>query len=226
MAAVSSVPPGAPAPAPGPPGAPPGRPSGTPAAPRPSLPTPSRRPLAVTPTHRSRGPLFWLVAGSFGCLTVAGLILGLVYLTLVAPVKGAMGVVKQQLDEIGKGDLAKAHGRLQAEYRTRVSLTAFERFVAAHPSLSNNVDVLLWPPSGSPRVERNRAYLNGVLVAVSGVREQVAYELVREGDWKISTIRVEGKEPEVEPPASPPEPALPEPETTAAPTAPAFAPPE
>jgi hypothetical protein len=42
-------------------------------------------------------------------------------------------------------------------------------------------------------VQNDKAHLAGYLMAASGAKETVTYELVKEGDWKIDDIKFEGE---------------------------------
>jgi hypothetical protein len=98
--------------------------------------------------------------------------------------------VRAQLKEIREGNLNAAYGRNAAGYRSAHPPEAFATFVARHPGLSANTDATF----GSRTVEGGTARLAGSLAHASG-SEAAAYELVQEGgEWKISSLEVDGEE--------------------------------
>lgn len=161
---------------------------------------PPLRPVAVPapssdlapPAKRGKGPVFWGIVGCGGCLTVSVLFVALLLAGFYYFMRGPVDTVEAQIGEIRAGDLDKAYARLSESYRARVSRDAFARLVAEHPGLKENAETSFWPPSGSVSVVNDTARISGSLVSASGSREQIRYELVREGGaWKISALRVE-----------------------------------
>ena len=145
------------------------------------------------PAKQGKGPVFWVVMGCGGCLTMLLLFFivigGLFYVSM----KGPVDTVEAEIASLRSDALDEAYGRLSDEYKKRVSREDFATLVGEHPSLKDNAEASFWPPSGSVHVVNDQAQVSGQLVSRSGVKEQVAFELVKEdGGWKISALRVEG----------------------------------
>ena len=84
------------------------------------------------------------------------------------------------------GELDKAYEGLAQSYRAQMSLQEFERLIAAHPGLKDNLDATFMKRS----VANDTATISGVLVSSSGPPEPVTFTLVKEdGAWKVSGIR-------------------------------------
>jgi hypothetical protein len=185
---------------------PPPRPAAPPppvAAPPAPQPHPAPRPVAAhppsppayaahppEPAPSGRSPLFW-VGRAFATLVVIAVVglgatMGPGYLKSRAVVEA----VRAQLKEIREGDLDAAYGRNAAGYRSAHPPAAFATFVARHPGLNSNTGATF----GSRTVEGGTAKLAGSLAHASG-SEAAAYELVQEGgEWKISSLEVDGEE--------------------------------
>jgi hypothetical protein len=148
------------------------------------------------PAARSgRGPLFWITVGCGGCLTMVVLFVALIAGGAYFMTKGPVDAIQAQLAEMRQGDLDEAYGRLSEAYRARVSRREFERMVKEQVTLRDNAEGRFLFPSGSVKVENDRARVSGTLLAASGEREKAEYELLREdGEWRIAAIRIGGAE--------------------------------
>ncbi len=112
----------------------------------------------------------------------AGVIGGGVFFMTREPVK----VVESQLQELRDGKLDAAYARLSAAHQARLSREAFAQLVAKHPALSDNASVSFFNRS----LNNDQMHLGGTLVARSGAKERVEFELLREsGAWKVTAIR-------------------------------------
>jgi hypothetical protein len=148
---------------------------------------------AAGPPKKGRGPLFWIVTGCFGCLTMVILFVALIGGGVFYWTRGAVDVVSAQLTDLREGRIDDAYGRLSREYGARFSRAEFERAIAAHPSLKENAEGRFWPPSGSVRIVNERGRVSGTLVSTSGQREDAVFDIVKEsGAWRISSIEVGG----------------------------------
>ena len=74
-------------------------------------------------------------------------------------------------------------------YRATHSSADFAAFVGRHPGLKENSDSTFT----TRNVNNDKAHLEGYLMAASGAKETVTYELVKSGDWKIEDIKFEGE---------------------------------
>jgi hypothetical protein len=74
-------------------------------------------------------------------------------------------------------------------YRATHTSADFGAFVSRHPGLKENSDSTF----NTRNVNNDKAHLEGYLLAASGARETVAYELVKAGDWKIDDIKFDGE---------------------------------
>jgi len=140
---------------------------------------------APPPAKKGRGPWFWVGGGCCGCLVLVLVFLGVIGGGAFYMTSGAVEVVRAQIADIKKGDLAAAYGRMSEEYRAQHSMEAFVAFVDRHPSLKENTDSTFM----SRNVQNNTAHIAGSLTGASGSTETVAYTLVKEGGvWRITDI--------------------------------------
>lgn len=193
----------APGPRPRPSASPPPPPAPKPAAPpsaaaarerfRPST-APSASPVpqmpaegaGAAPPRKGRGALFWVASGCCGCLALVALLAGLLGGGLFFMTKGAADAVHAHVRQVKAGEIDKAYEGLSRSYRAEMSLQDFERLVAAHPGLKDNVDATFMSRS----VQNDTAKISGVLVSSSGPAEPVTFTLIQEGGaWRISEIR-------------------------------------
>jgi hypothetical protein len=134
-----------------------------------------------------------VATGCVGCLGLVVLLGVIVACGFYMMTRGPVDAVRVQLDEIKRGDLEGAYGRLSEATRTRLSREDFERLVAAHPALGQHTGAQLGFPHGVEIVNA-RAEVKGVLVAPGGAREEAVFELVREsGEWRIESIAIGGQ---------------------------------
>ena len=177
-------PPRAVAPAPPPPPPPPSRFGPRPGGPGSPIPSDVSAP---PPAKKGKGPLFWILTGCCGCITLVVLVVAAFFSFVFLSTKGAVDTTRATLEDLKKNDVDKAYGRLSSSYQARMSREEFEAFASAHPGLKDNKDSTF----ASRNVKNDVATLeNGILISSSGVTEIATFELVKEGgDWKISDIR-------------------------------------
>ena len=167
----------------GPPGPPPLPGSYGAASPVPPMAAP---PLAP---KKGRSPVFWIGLGCCGCLALVLVFVGLVGGFAVFATRGAVEAVRAQITEIKAGNMDAAYKRMSNAYRQSHTEADFGAFVARHPGLKENSDSTFT----TRNVQNDKAQLAGYLMAASGAKETVRYELVKEGDWKIDDIKFEGE---------------------------------
>jgi hypothetical protein len=167
----------------GPPGPPPLPGSYGAASPVPPMAAP---PLAP---KKGRSPIFWIGLGCCGCLALVLVFIGLVGGFAVFATRGAVEAVRAQITEIKAGNMDAAYKRMSNAYRQSHTDADFAAFVARHPGLKENSDSTFT----TRNVQNDKAQLVGYLLAASGAKETVRYELVKEGDWKIDDIKFEGE---------------------------------
>jgi hypothetical protein len=184
------LPPRAGSPPPPPPrmgGAPPGPPplpgSYPPVSPVPPMGAP---PLAP---KKGRSPLFWIGLGCCGCLGLVVAAVALIGGAAMYATRGAVEAVRAQITEIKAGDMDAAYGRMSDSYRQSHTAEDFAAFVARHPGLKENSDSTFT----TRNVQNDKAHIEGYLMAASGAKETVAYDLVKSGEWKIDDIKFEGE---------------------------------
>jgi len=184
----------APLPASAPPAPPPRAAAPPPLPPSPGAsPRPPQMSVSGPPAKQGKGPVFWVVMGCGGCLTMLFLFFAVIGGLFYVSMKGPVDTVEAEIASLRSGALDEAYGRLSDDYKNRVSREAFATLVGEHPSLKDNVEASFWPPAGAVHIMNDQAQVSGQLVSRSGVKEQVAFELVKEGGgWKISALRVEG----------------------------------
>ena len=143
--------------------------------------------LPPPPAKKGKGPLFWILTGCCGCITLVVLVAAAFFSFFYFSTKGAVDATRATLEDLKKNDVDKAYGRLSSSYQARMSREEFEAFASAHPGLKDNKDSTFMSKS----VKNDVATLeNGLLISSSGVTEIATFELVKEGgDWKISDIR-------------------------------------
>src|SRR6266496_2314036 len=134
------------------------------------------------PPRKGRGPFFWIATGCCGCLllvlALGALLGGWAYYTT----KGAAEAAHTHVRQVKSGELDKAYEGLAQTYRAQMSLQEFERLIAAHPGLKDNLDATFMRRS----VTNDTATISGVLVSSSGPPEPVTFTLVKEGGaWKV-----------------------------------------
>jgi len=138
---------------------------------------------------KGRSPVFWIGLGCCGCL---GLVLAAVALiggAAMFATRGAVEAVRAQITAIKAGDTEAAYQHMSDSYRASHTSADFGAFVARHPGLKENSDSTFT----TRNVNNDKAHLEGYLMAASGAKETVAYELVKSGDWKIDDIRFDGE---------------------------------
>jgi len=136
-----------------------------------------------------RSPVFWIGLGCCGCLALVLVFVGLVGGFAVFATRGAVEAVRAQITEIKAGNTDAAYRRMSNAYRQSHTEADFGAFVARHPGLKENSDSTFT----TRNVQNDKAQLAGYLMAASGAKETVRYELVKEGDWKIDDIKFEGE---------------------------------
>jgi FHA domain/Domain of unknown function (DUF4864) len=186
---------GVPPPPPLPPraGAPPPPPPAPGYAPPPAYPggspVPPMAPPPVAP-RKGRSPVFWIGLGCCGCLALGLAVIGLIFGAAFFATRGAVDSVRAQLAQIKAGDLEGAYRRMSDSYQQAHSAADFAAFVGRHPALKENGDATFT----TRNVTGDKAHLEGVLVAKSGTKEAVSYDLrKRGGDWAIDDIKFEGE---------------------------------
>jgi len=184
------LPPRAGSPPPPPPrlgGAPPGPPPlpGAHGAPSP-VPPMAAPPLAP---KKGRSPIFWIGLGCCGCLVLVAAFVALIGGAAMFATRGVVEAVRAQLTQIKAGDMEGAYARMSDSYRATHSSADFAAFVGRHPGLKENSDSTFT----TRNVNNDKAHLEGYLMAASGAKETVTYELVKSGDWKIEDIKFEGE---------------------------------
>jgi hypothetical protein len=173
--------------APPPPPPPPGQ-AATPVYPGGS-PVPPMAPPPVAPA-KGRSPVFWIGLGCCGCLALGVAIFGLVFGAAFVASKGAVDAVHAQLAQIRSGDLDGAYKKMSDAYQQTHTAADFAAFVGRHPALKENSDSTF----SSRNIVNDKAHLEGVLLARSGTKEAVTYELSkRAGSWAIDDIKFEGE---------------------------------
>jgi hypothetical protein len=147
-------------------------------------------PAAPGPPKQGRGPVFWIAAGGCGCLLLLAAALALVAGGVFVMTGGAAEAANAHLAAVREGRLAEAHAGLSEAYRARVSLAAFEAYVAAHPALRQHTSVSIRQRS----VQNEGARVAGVLRAPAG---DVPFEVDLEKDrgaWRVTRLSAEGVE--------------------------------
>jgi hypothetical protein len=184
------LPPRAGSPPPPPPrlgGAPPGPPP-LPGAYGAASPVPPMAPPPAAP-KKGRSPIFWIGLGCCGCLVLVAAFVALIGGAAMFATRGVVEAVRAQLTQIKAGDMEGAYERMSDSYRATHSSADFAAFVGRHPGLKENSDSTFT----TRNVNNDKAHLEGYLMAASGAKETVTYELVKSGDWKIEDIKFEGE---------------------------------
>ena len=181
---------GSPPPPPPPPrlgGAPPGPPP-LPGGYAPASPVP---PMAAPPLapKKGRSPFFWIALGCCGCLGLVVAAVAVVGGAAMFATRGAVEAVRAQITAIKAGDMDAAYQHMSDSYRSTHTSADFGAFVSRHPGLKENSDSTFT----TRNVNNDKAHLEGFLMAASGAKETVAYDLVKSGNWKIDDIKFEGE---------------------------------
>jgi FHA domain-containing protein/uncharacterized protein DUF4864 len=165
---------------PGPPPLPPGYAAASPVPPMAAPP--------VAP-KKGRSPVFWIGLGCCGCLGLVLAGIALIGGAAMFATRGAVEAVRAQITQIKAGDMEGAYQRMSDSYRATHTSADFGGFVARHPGLKENSDSTFT----TRNVNNDKAHLEGYLMAASGAKETVAYDLVKSGDWKIDDIKFDGE---------------------------------
>jgi len=184
------LPPRAGSPPPPPPragGAPPGPPP-LPGAYGGASPVPSMAAPPLAP-KKGRSPVFWIGLGCCGCLGLVLAGIALVGGAAMFATRGAVEAVRAQITAIKAGDMDAAYQHMSDSYRASHTSADFGAFVARHPGLKENSDSTFT----TRNVNNDKAHLEGYLMAASGAKETVAYDLVKSGSWKIDDIKFDGE---------------------------------
>jgi hypothetical protein len=106
--------------------------------------------------------------------------------TTPVAVDGPEGVVRQQLDALGRGELRAAYELFTQGYRDRVSFAAFHDLLFTHPGMLQARNVAIESREQSPA----RAVLETHILAPDGGRYLARYTLISiEGQWWIDDLR-------------------------------------
>ena len=143
--------------------------------------------------RKGKGPLFWIVTGCFGCLTMVVLFVALIAGGFYVWTRGPVDVVNAELRDLRQGKSDDAYARLTSQYQSSLSRADFERALAAHPALADSraPRFLSWSVS----VVNDRGRVSGTLTSSSGPQENAVFLLLKEsGEWKIAAIRLGGSD--------------------------------
>jgi len=138
---------------------------------------------------KGRSPFFWIALGCCGCLGLVVAAIALVGGAAMFATRGAVEAVRAQITAIKAGDMDAAYQHMSDSYRASHTSADFGAFVSRHPGLKENSDSTFT----TRNVNNNKAHLEGYLMAASGAKETVAYDLVKSGDWKIEDIKFDGE---------------------------------
>jgi hypothetical protein len=139
---------------------------------------------------KGKSPMFWIGIGCCSCLALVLAGVALIGGAAMFGTKAAVDAVHNQIADIKKGDLDAAYNRMSEGYRQSHSSADFAAFVARHPGLKENSDSTF----NNRSVNNDKAHLEGFLLAASGAKETVTYELVKQGGgWKIDDIKFDGE---------------------------------
>jgi len=154
----------------------------------PVSPVPPMAPPPLPP-KKGRSPVFWIGLGCCGCLALVVAVIALIGGAAMFATRGAVEAARAQIAEIKAGNMDAAYGRMSDSYRQSHTAADFSAFVARHPGLKENSDSTFT----TRNVNNDKAHLEGYLMAASGAKETVAYELVKAGEWKVDDIKFEGE---------------------------------
>ena len=148
-------------------------------------------PMAAPPLapKKGRSPVFWIGLGCCGCLGLVVAGVALIGGAAMFATRGAVEAVRAQITAIKAGDMDAAYQHMSDSYRASHTSADFGAFVSRHPGLKENSDSTF----NTRNVNNDKAHLEGYLMAASGAKETVAYDLVKSGDWKIEDIKFEGE---------------------------------
>jgi uncharacterized protein DUF4864 len=138
---------------------------------------------------KGRSPVFWVGLGCCGCLVLVVLFFGAIGGATFFATRGAVDAVRAQIADIKSGNMDAAYRRMSDGYRESHTAADFTAFVARHPGLKENSDSTFT----TRNIQNDKAHLEGYLMAASGAKETVAYELVNAGNWKIDDIKFDGE---------------------------------
>jgi hypothetical protein len=153
----------------------------------PPSPVPSMAPPPLP--KKGRSPFFWAGLGCCGCLVLVLVVFGMIGGAAFFATRGVVDAVRAQIADIKSGNMDGAYQRMSDGYRDSHTAADFTAFVGRHPGLKENSDSTFT----TRNILNDKAHLEGYLMAASGAKETVAYELVKAGDWKIDDIKFDGE---------------------------------
>jgi hypothetical protein len=130
-----------------------------------------------------RGPLFWLgILGGASCLGLTALVVLFMGINAFAT-RGEEALVREQLDDLRRGELARAYRRMSGAYRSMNTLDDFKAFVAAHPALADNKDISF--PNRHWSIDAGGVTFAGaVLTSRTGVSEVIDFRVEVDSEGK------------------------------------------
>jgi hypothetical protein len=142
------------------------------------------------PAKKGKPAVFWILIGCCGCLVLALAFFALIGGAAFFASRGVVDAVRGQLAEIKAGNMDAAYKRMSEGYRQSHSAEDFAAFVGRHPAMKENADSTFT----TRNIQNDKGHLEGFLLAASGARETVTYELSKQGgSWLIDDIKFEGE---------------------------------
>ncbi len=173
-----------PPPAPAPP--PPPRPAAPPPPPRAAIPRPAASSVAVSaPARKGKGPLFWIVSGCCGCLSLLVLVAFLFGIYVWREAQQPTAAANSALSQLGHGEVDRVYAELDQSYRDRMTLESFQALVQEHPGLADFKESSFWFRKSN--LTDQTATLSGFVTTQSGTKEPISISLTKDaGTWRVT----------------------------------------
>jgi hypothetical protein len=145
--------------------------------------SPSQRAAPELPEDPKKRPmpLWFKVLASLTVLALVGVTAGILF------TESLVDVIDDQLEALRKSDVSAAYQEYTSnEFRNTMSPDEFQKFIHAHPILTNNQSAHFTERS----IQKHKGTIRGNLTSSDHVKVPVEYELVKEnGQWKILSLR-------------------------------------
>lgn len=146
--------------------------------------TPQLELPTVPKTKNTKSILLWLLVGLIVILIAVSIPVGLSFLpssSAEVPVQTANTLLKN----IAEGNFTKAYGLFDTTEQSQLSQGAFIDMVTSSPVLAQNKDATFT----AKQISQNTAQLDGTITSIGGIKQQISFILVKQGNiWLIDVF--------------------------------------
>ena len=121
-----------------------------------------------------------LIAWFAACMVYVAIIL--IYMT-----SSLVNVVTDQLTALRADNIDQAYSYTSQDFKNRISIDSFRKYVAQYPILKNNVSLNV----NDRKILNNTGYIAGILTTKDGTSLPIEYQLFKEkGKWTIFNMKI------------------------------------